>query len=305
MNELTIELESILSGHQNPIYTVENGPRPNMLFTAGNDKGVVLWDLDTMTFKEVLMNVHTSVYALHYIPEIACLAIGEQSGKVSMYDFTQNKVVATLIHHQKPIFDIKSIRGKAEIILSSEDGSVSIWCWKEFKKVHQFQLSATTIRNIAVSPDEKHVAFGAKDTRLFIVDAHDYGLIKEINEHTLPITSLCFSPDGKYLLTGGRDAKLNIFNTADFSLKEQLIAHMFTIYGIAYHPEYPVFATASRDKSLKFWDAETFKLLRTVSFEKGYDAHKLSINKIVWNANKNQLVSVGDEKLAMVWNVTP
>ena len=305
MNELTIELEAILSGHQNPIYTVENGPRANMLFTAGNDKGVVLWDLDTMTFKSILMAVESSVYALHYIAELSCLAIGEQSGKVTLYDFTKDQVVATLTGHQKPIFDIKSLPSKGEIILASEDGSVSIWCSKNFNKIHQFQLSTSTVRNIAVSPNGKQLAFGAKDARIFIVDAQDYTLVKEINQHSLPITSLCFSPDGRYLLSGGRDAKLNIFNTEDFSLKEQIIAHMFTIYGIAYHPEFPVFVTASRDKSLKFWDAETFKLIRTVSFEKGYDAHKLSINKIVWNLNKNQLVSVGDEKLALVWNVKP
>ncbi|HLT42162.1 MAG TPA: hypothetical protein VKZ95_05605, partial [Sphingobacteriaceae bacterium] len=84
MKNLTVALDAILSGHQNPIYTVENGPNPNMLFTAGNDKGVVLWDLDTMTFKSILMKVQTSVYALHYIPEISCLAVGEQSGKVSI-----------------------------------------------------------------------------------------------------------------------------------------------------------------------------------------------------------------------------
>ncbi|HLT42667.1 MAG TPA: hypothetical protein VKZ95_08185, partial [Sphingobacteriaceae bacterium] len=138
---------------------------------------------------------------------------------------------------------------------------------------------------------------------VYIYDSNDYTLLQKLREHSLPITSLCFSPDGQYLLSGGRDAKLNIFNTADFALNEQIVAHMFTIYGIAYHPNMPIFATASRDKSLKFWDARTFKLIRTVSFEKGYDAHKLSINKIVWNHNNNQLVSVGDEKLAMIWKV--
>src|SRR5690554_6198761 len=196
MKDLTIELDAILSGHQNPIYTVENGPKPNMLFTAGNDKGVVLWDLDSMTFKAILMKVQTSVYALHYISEIACLAIGEQSGKVSIYDFKTDKVIATLEHHKKPIFDIKTVPSKSEIVVSSEDGSVSIWSWIKFEKVHSFQVSSTTIRNIVLSPDEKIIALGSKDACIYIYDAHDYSLLKQIKEHSLPVTSLSFSPDG-------------------------------------------------------------------------------------------------------------
>ena len=79
-------------------------------------------------------------------------------------------------------------------------------------------------------------------------------------------------------------------------------AHLFSIYSIAFHPELPYFATASRDKSIKIWDSENFELRKTLSFEKGYDMHRLSVNKIIWDT-ENRLISVGDDKLVKVWEV--
>lgn len=64
--KLSIELDAILSGHQNPIYTVENGPEPYHLFTGGNDKGLVLWNLEKMNFEKILLPVQSSIYSAHY-----------------------------------------------------------------------------------------------------------------------------------------------------------------------------------------------------------------------------------------------
>lgn len=303
MLKLSVDLDAILSGHQNPIYTVENGPQSNEIFTGGNDKGVVLWNLDRMTFDRILMPVESSVYALHYIEHINCIAIGERSGKITIFSFDKNEILSTLDSHTKPVFDLKSLKGKDELLAASEDGNVSIWCLKTFKKLHHLEISSQTVRTIAINPDETLISFGTKDAKVYIFNASDFSFNCLLKEHSMPVTSMCFSPDGKHFLSGGRDAKLNIYETSAFALVEQITAHMYSIYSIAFHPTLSVFATASRDKSIKLWDAKTFELIKTISFEKGYDAHKLSINKMIWNKNSDQLISVGDEKLAFIWNV--
>src|SRR5690606_23749402 len=112
MMELNVELDAILSGHQNPIYTVENGPLSHQIFTAGNDKGVVLWDLNKMGFDKVLLPVDSSVYALRYIPELNYLIVGERSGKIGVFDFATGGIISTLSYHDKPVFDLLYIKGK-------------------------------------------------------------------------------------------------------------------------------------------------------------------------------------------------
>lgn len=301
--QMEIQKAGTLSGHQNPIFTVENGSEPKVLFTAGNDKGVVQWNLETMAFERIVLPVQSSVYKLYLIPGTSLLAVGMRSGHVSIVDTGTGKAVAKLEHHQRPVFDIIAFTDKPELILSSEDGSVSVWNRRDFSLLYHFSVSEETVRTIAISPDGKTVVFGTKDGKIKLYDAIEYGFMTEIAAHTLPVTSLRFSPDGEHLLTGGRDAQLNVYDTGDFSLHKTFTPHMFTVYAIEYHPTLPVFATGSRDKSIKIWSADDFRLLRIISLEKGFDCHRLSINDIVWNPLKNQLISVSDDKTAMVWDV--
>lgn len=303
MSKLQIHKAGTLSGHQNPIFAVENGPEPHMLFTGGNDKGVVQWDLNNMAFERILYPVKFSVYVLHLIPQTSLLAIGTRNGLVEVVDIATQRVVATLAHHRHPVFDIKSFHTKPELMVSSEDGTVSVWDINEFSLLYHFNVAKQTVRTMAISKDERWVVFGTKEGKVKLYNASDYSFAEELASHAMPVTSLCFSPDGRYLLSGGRDAQLNVLDADNFSQVTTFTPHLFTVYAIKYHPSLQIFATASRDKSIKIWSAEDFRLLRIISLEKGLDSHFLSINNIVWNSHKNQLVSVSDDKKAMVWDV--
>ncbi|HEY1025644.1 MAG TPA: WD40 repeat domain-containing protein [Sphingobacteriaceae bacterium] len=299
---ISVERIAELPGHQNPIYTVENSQKQHIFFTAGNDKGVVEWSLKSNDFVKVLMPVKSSVYALHSPSFLPVIAVGERSGQTSIFNFEEQKVTHVLQHHRLPVFDICSIPSKKELLLSSEDGTVSVWN-ETFELVYQFRVSVETVRVMAISPDEKLIAFGCKDNLIRIYNLEDYTVNIELAAHTRPVTSLQFSPDGTKLLSGGRDAVLNIWNTRDFTHQQSIAAHMFTVYDIKFHPSKPFFATASRDKSIKIWGADDFKLYKIISRERGYKSHTLSINKITWSRYNERLISIGDDKLVLVWDV--
>lgn len=299
---IEIKLLATLSGHQNPIFTAENSQKPGILFTAGNDKGVVEWSLKTMSFIKVMFPVRSSVYALHCPSGRPFLIAGERSGQVNVFDFEEQKVTHRLHHHKLPVFDIRTVLSKNELLVSSEDGTVSVWDLGSMKMLYNFKVSSDTVRVISISPDEKTVAFGCKDNKIRIYRLEDYSLISELDQHTLPVTALQFSPDGRFLLSGSRDAQLKVWSTLDYTFSQNVAAHLFSIYSIAFHPELPYFATASRDKSIKIWDSETFELKKTLSFEKGYEMHRLSVNKIIWDP-QGWLISVSDDKLVKVWEV--
>jgi centriolar protein POC1 len=123
---ITLKQIAELSGHQNPIFTIENSQKPHIFFTAGNDKGVVEWSLKTMALVKVLMPVKSSVYSLHSPAGLALLAVGERSGQVSIFDLEQQKTIAVINYHTLPVFDISSVSSKNELLLASEDGSVCV-----------------------------------------------------------------------------------------------------------------------------------------------------------------------------------
>jgi WD40 repeat protein len=131
----------------------------------------------------------------------------------------------------------------------------------------------------------------------------DFSLMKEIEGHTLPIFSLQFSPDGKLLFSGSRDAHLKIWETHEYELKHNIPAHMYAINDIAFHPNLPIFATASMDKSIKIWGTDDFKLYKKIDLTKP-ESHTKSVNKLAWSTFNDSLISVSDDKMVMIWEIS-
>lgn len=290
-----------LSGHQNPVYALANADEADIFFSAGNDKGVVEWSLKEMAFLKVKMPVQSSVYCLHNFH--SQLFVGERSGAFSVYDLIKEEVTIRVDAHIKPIFDIKTVDRKNELITSSEDGTVAVWSLKDFTEIYRFQVTADTVRCIAISPDETQIAFGCKDHLIRIYNLADYSLVQTLESHDKPVTALAYHPTGKYLISGSRDAQLKIWNFPTYELIKTIPAHLFTIYDIAFHPTQPYFATCSQDKTIKIWDAENFKLYKILSLEKGENGHAHSINKLIWSNDGKYLISTGDDRKVMVWKL--
>ena len=297
---ISVQKTAELTGHSNPIFTAELSQKPGILFTGGNDKGVVEWSLKNYAFIKVMFPVPASVYAIHCPPGFPYLFAGLRTGDVAVFDFLQQKVITILKHHVKPVFDIKSVSGKKELLVASEDGTVSIWNMDTLLLLHSMKVSADTVRCVSISPDEKQAAFGCRDNLIKIYDLEDYTIIKAIAGHTMAVFSVQYSPDGAYLVSGSRDAQLKIWDTRTYELIKNIPAHLFAINHIAFHPTLPYFATASMDKSIKLWGSDDLKLYKIISREKSYPGHVLSINKLAWN--EDQLISVSDDKKVMVWN---
>lgn len=298
---IVVDKTAELTGHGNPIFTLELSQKPGVVFTGGNDKGLVEWSLKDYSFIKVMFPIVASVYAIHCPAGYPLLFAGLRNGHVLVFDFTGQKIIHTLKGHQQPIFDIKSIRRKDELLVASEDGTVSVWSLKTFDQVYTLKVSHDTIRSISIAPDEKQAAFGCRDNSVKIFDLEDYTLSKSLHGHTMPVFTVQYSPDGSYLASGSRDAQVKIWDSLTFELIKNIPAHLFAVNHIAFHPTLPYFATASMDKSIKIWGSDDFKLYKVISREKGYASHLLSVNKLVWNGP--QLLSVSDDKRVIIWHI--
>jgi len=298
---ITVQKATELTGHSNPIFSLALSQKPGILFSGGNDKGVVEWSLKSNSFIKVMFPVISSVYAIHCPEGYPLMFSGLRNGEVLVFDFIQQKLLPGLRLHRKPVFDIKSVNSKKELLVASEDGTVSIWNMDTLQLVHTIKVSADTVRTISISPDERQVAFGCRDNDVQIYDMEDYAHIGTLKGHTMAVFSTQYSPDGSYLVTGSRDAQVKIWNTTTFELMQNIPAHLFAVNHIAFHPEQPYFATASMDKSIKLWGSDDFKLYKIISREKGFETHFLSVNKILWH--NGQLLSTGDDKRIILWDV--
>jgi len=300
MHSLSISLSKTLSGHRNPVLAVEKGPDTDTFFTAGNDKGVVEWDLPTGKFRRVLCAVPASVYAMHLIPASKSLAVAMRNGEVWIVDTESGLPQKKLSVESGAVFAVRTIPGKQELIAVGEEGFAYIWHLKNFELLYRFRLSETAVRTVETDSGQGLLAFGDKQGTVRLHAMDDFREIQRKTVHKLPVTALLATENGLY--SGGRDAQLYRLDKADLTVTAGITPHMFTIYGILQHPEKPVLITVSRDKSIKLWDRDSLRLLKNVSTEKGFDAHRLSINAACLHGTPPRLISVSDDKLVKIWN---
>src|SRR5258708_40050651 len=101
---MTVKKTAELTGHGNPIFTLELSQKPGILFTGGNDKGLVEWSLKDSSFIKVLFPVNASIYAIHCPIGSQFLFAGLRNGDILVFDFLNQKLLEPLRHHNKPIF---------------------------------------------------------------------------------------------------------------------------------------------------------------------------------------------------------
>ncbi|MFL6037689.1 MAG: WD40 repeat domain-containing protein, partial [Gaiellaceae bacterium] len=64
---------------------------------------------------------------------------------------------------------------------------------------------------VAISPDRRLEARGARDGEVSLVDAHTRKVVRTWPAHTAAVTSVAFSPDGKKLVTASLDKDVRIW----------------------------------------------------------------------------------------------
>jgi WD40 repeat protein len=69
-----------------------------------------------------------------------------------------------------------------------------------------------------------------------------------------------------------------------------------------FHPSGAWFATGSRDKTIKLWNPDDYSFLMRIEKEI-HAGHINSVNKIYWSSFNNYLVSAGDDRRIIIWEI--
>jgi len=207
-----------------------------------------------------------------------------------------------ILQHEKGVFAIQQIGNY--LFTAGGAGMLTRWDINQQKTVESLHLSNQSLRCIAFSKERKELAIGASDHNIYLLDADTLAIKQTIKAaHDNSVFTLKYSPNSQFLISGGRDAHLRVrdLNQGGKEISTQP-AHWYTINDIAFHPKAPIFATASRDKTIKIWNSETYELLKVIETVRD-QGHLNSVNRLFWSTFNNYLVSCGDDRSILIWEV--
>lgn len=300
MSNIQVKKLHTLTGHNDCIYALAEGPDPRFFYTGSGDGMVVEWDLDNPKDGKLIAKLPHSVYDISIDKERNLLYIGHNFEGIHVIDLREKKEVWSLKITNQSIFDIKII-GKS-LFVATGDGVLTVIDVEEKSLVKHLKLSSKSARVMAVDKAQKNIAIGFSDHSIKIIDAFDFKPVQLLEGHTNSVFALAYSPVQNLLISGGRDASLKFWNTKTYQQTGNVIAHMFAINYLSFKEDGKYFITCSMDKSIKVWDAEDHKLLKVIDKAR-HAGHGTSINKVVWSTYNQSIISVSDDRSISIWKV--
>ena len=302
--QLLIKKIATLKGHSGAVYALDKGTSEHTIFSGCSDKFVALWNLETFQAEKFVAAFPSPVYSICLILERKLLLVGTSAGSIHILDLATKEEIKILQHHTDAVFDIKYSLQTNCFYTAGGDGNFAVCSLDSLSLIKIKKLCDAKVRSIDINYHASEISVACGDCNIHIFDLHTLENKNSFAAHQFSANTVCYSPDGKTLLTGGKDAHLNKWKREEdkWRLEISIPAHNFAIYDIVFSPDASLFATASRDKTIKIWDAKTFELLVRINKE-SFDGHANSVNKLLWSNYNNYLISTGDDRTVMVWEV--
>ena len=292
-------------GHGGAIFTLEAACDAHLFYSGSSDNLVVEWNMKDQLQNKLVAKLPAKALALKYVLDRNLLLIGQSLGGIHIIDLNKHQEIKLLQLHRQSIYDIQYLPEKECFWAVAGDGTLSVWSINDFSLITALKLCDKKVRSVDFNIILKEAAIGCGDgsIRIFDFETYEEKKILKGHDHDFSVNTVCYHPNGKYLLSGSRDAYLNIWDIEnDYALIHHIPAHNYAIYSIVFSPDKKFFATGSRDKTIKIWNAENFELLLRIDHAKN-KGHTHSVNKLLWSDFNNYLVSTGDDKAIMLWEI--
>jgi WD40 repeat protein len=162
-----------------------------------------------------------------------------------------------------------------------------------------FSIAQRTIpiRSLAISPDEKTLAWASLDGKVRLWDLTAKKPDGILAAHDDEASDVVFSPDGKLLISGGADKCLVVWDVQTRKLVATLVGHKEGVNAVAVSPDGRLLASGSWDGVIKIWDLSSKKQLVTLVGRDG------PVPCLAFSPTGGLLAS-GDGELIRLWSVS-
>ncbi len=224
-------------GHTATVNALIFTPGGNCLISAGDDKTIRIWSLETgrseRTLRgEIALGTKGVVHALAISPDGRWLAAA----------------------------------GDMEVGERTAGGRQAIRVWNLMTGDIDTLLVGHTgiIRALAFSPDGRLLASGGADKTTIIWDFEARRLLRRLEKHTDTVIGVAFTPDGKRIVTASHDTTLQLWSSADGGAIATLDEHEGPLTAVVVSERGGTIVSASRDGAIMLWSALTGAFTRTL-----------------------------------------
>jgi WD40 repeat protein/transcriptional regulator with XRE-family HTH domain len=300
----------IMSGYTATLYDLDWSPDGRLLASGGEDAQVTLWDAASGISQRALRGHREFVQGVAWSPDGRLLASGGYDG-IRVWEPTTGVCLAVM-RDSDPVETIFmgvawSPDGR---LLASGSYLRGAQVWEMPAGTRRWvgpTQQPTRLRHVAWSPDGTRLAGGGNDGFVYMWDASDGTLLRQMAGHDEAIMSVAWSPDGNWLASagGGREGgQLFVWEAhsgerhpAWGAGHSAVAGHSGASSAVAWHPSGELLISGGSDSQLRWWEVDSGQCVRV------REAHQGTIHTIKVSSDSIKLASCGDDGAIHIWEL--
>lgn len=155
--------------------------------------------------KDLLEKMTQANRAFTLSPDGGSVALGDSRGRIKIRDLGSGKEIREISVHESAVAGMAFLGGGKRIISCDTDGSLSIRELESGKEVGRGKLSGGDVRCAIISSDDKTLACGVGDGKIYLWDIPSGEERHVLEGHQWGVAQMWFSPGGELLLSRGLD----------------------------------------------------------------------------------------------------
>ena len=293
----------VMRGYIATLYDLDWSPDGRFLASGGADAQVTLWDAALAASQSALRGHREFVQGVAWSPDGRLLASGGYDG-IRLWEPTTGVCLEVMR-------DTDAVETIFLGVAWSPDGRL-LASGSYLRGAQVWEMPASTrrwvgatqqptrLRRVAWSPDGTRLVGGGSDGFVYVWDASDGTLLRQMAGHDQAIMSVAWSPDGRRLASGGggrEGGELFVWEAHSGQRVQTLVEHPAVASAVAWNPRGEALISGGSDGRLRWWEVDSGRCLRV------REAHQGTIHAIRVSSDGTKLASCGDDGAIKLWDL--
>ncbi|XP_058801534.1 WD repeat-containing protein 48 [Phymastichus coffea] len=212
---------STLRTHKDYVKALAYAKDREQVASAGLDKAIFLWDVNTLTALTASNNTVTtssltgnkdSIYSLAMNPPGTIIVSGSTEKVLRIWDPRTCSKLMKLKGHQDNIKALVLNRDGSQCLSASSDGTIKLWSLGQQQCVQTYRVHTEGVWALLATENFSHVISGGRDKRVVMTELRNPEKFTVICEEKAPILKMVMTQDQSSVWVATSDSTINNWN---------------------------------------------------------------------------------------------
>ena len=296
----------VLRGHQPWVATLAFSADGKRLATAGSDKSVRIWNVESGKLQHTLDGHTAAIHDLSFSPDGQLLASSAQDKTIRLWQTHSGASLSSLTDLSTHMWCLQfSVDGK-RLYAGGREHFFRVYAVDGDSLREEFQVAhpGGSVATLALSADGRSLATGGNGKVIHLWDlkslSADSKPLTSLTGHTDGIAELAFHPDGTLLASGAYDHTVRLWSIQAGAGQQVglLREHSAWIAGVDFSPDGQHLVTASEDHAVALWRLPLIRGKADLSH-----GHIAAIASVIVDRAGRRVASGSDDRSVREWDL--